>query len=86
MGVKVRTIFKSLFLVFVFVFLVLPSFAQDASDLVRVGITDNNFQNVLRQDVTLYATSDASICDKHTRKLLMNVPADTDIKIKNTNF
>lgn len=58
--------------------------ASEVTDLVRVGITDNKFQNVLRQEVRLYATSDASICDKQTRRMLMNVPADTDIIVKNS--
>ena len=61
-----------------------PAIASEVSDLVRVGITDNKFQNVLRQDVKLYATSDATICDKQTRRMLMNVPADTDIIVRNT--
>ena len=65
-------------------FSIAPSFAGDVSDVVRVGITDNKFQNVLRQDVILYATADSTICDKQTRRMLMNVPADTSIIVKNT--
>ena len=64
-------------------FLTLPISASEISDLVRVGITDNKFQNVLKQDVKLYATADASICDKQTRRVLINVPAETDIVVKN---
>ena len=64
-------------------FLTLPISASEISDLVRVGITDNKFQNVLKQDVKLYATADASICDKQTRRVLINVPAETDIAVKN---
>lgn len=64
-------------------FLALPISASEISDLVRVGITDNKFQNVLKQDVKLYATADASICDKQTRRVLINVPAETDIAVKN---
>ena len=65
--------------------LINPVFADNIiKDIVRVGITDNNFQNVLRQEITLYATSDASICDKHTRKLLINIPTETEIIIKNS--
>ena len=62
----------------------MPSFATEATTLVRVGITDNNFQNVLRQNITVYSTSDCIICDKSTRRMLMNVPAETDIVIKNS--
>ena len=60
-----------------------PAFAAENSNLVRVGITDNQFQNVLRQEVRIYATSDCSLCDKETRHLLMNIPADTDVVIRN---
>lgn len=61
-----------------------PVFATEVTDLVRVGITDNKFQNVLKQDVKLYATSDATICDKQTRRMILNVPANTDIVVKNS--
>jgi len=75
---------KLVILSFVFLCnLSLPIYASEVTDLVRVGITDNNFQNVLRQNVTLYATSDATICDKQSRRMLMNVPTDADIIIKN---
>lgn len=60
-----------------------PIVASEVIDLVRVGITDNKFQNVLRQNVTLYATSDATICDKQTRRMLVSIPADADIVVKN---
>lgn len=60
----------------------LPVFAQD-NELVRVGLTDNNFQNVLRQNVVLYGTSDCDICDKATHRVLLHVNADTDIAVKN---
>ncbi|MBQ7763861.1 SpoIID/LytB domain-containing protein, partial [bacterium] len=65
-------------------FINLPIYAAEISDLVRVGITDNKFQNVLKQEVKLYATSEASICDKQTKRILINVPADTDIQVKNS--
>ena len=61
-----------------------PSFASELTDLVRVGITDNKFQNVLKQEVKLYATADAVICDKQTHRMILNVPAETDISIKNS--
>ena len=77
-------IVKILLITFLLIFTNISSFAQEITDIVRVGITDNKFQNVLKQEVKLYATSDASICDKQTRRLLMNVPAETDIVVKNS--
>ena len=77
-------IVKTLLVSFLLLFSSFPVIASEVTDLVRVGITDNNFQNVLRQDVTVYATSDCVICDKQTRRMLMNVPSDTDIVIKNS--
>ncbi len=61
-----------------------PVFATEVADLVRVGITDNKFQNVLKQDIKLYATSESTICDKQTRRMILNVPANTDIIVKNS--
>ena len=59
-------------------------FAQDEDyGLVRVGITDNKFQNVLRQEITVYGTSDCDICDKESKRILTHVPAESDIVIKN---
>ena len=76
---------KLLLILIVFcMFLIIPVSANPVVDLVRVGITDNNFQNVLRQEVKIYATSDLSICDKQTRRLIMNIPAETDILIRNS--
>ena len=85
MGSKigVNCILKLAFLL-LFSCVIVPSFASEPTDLVRVGITDNKFQNVLRQDIKLYATSEAVICDKQTHRMLINVPADTDIAIKNS--
>lgn len=60
----------------------MPVFAEEHG-LVRVGITDNNFQNVLRQNVVLYGTSECEICDKETHRTLLHVDANTDITIKN---
>ena len=64
---------------------IVPSFAGEVSDVVRVGITDNKFQNVLKQDVVLYATADSVICDKQTHKPLINIEANSDIVVKNTD-
>ncbi|MBE7710873.1 MAG: SpoIID/LytB domain-containing protein [Cyanobacteria bacterium SIG31] len=77
----IKRLITSLFIILAF--FATPSFATEATTLVRVGITDNNFQNVLRQNVTLYSTSDCIICDKASRRMLMNVPSETDIVIRN---
>ncbi len=76
MGNKIVTLLLSLFL------LCMPVFAEE-NGLVRVGLTDNNFQNVLRQNVVLYGTAECDICDKATRRVLLHVNADTDITVKN---
>lgn len=81
MGSKIGKILFLLF--FLLFFVVSEAQASEISDLVRVGITDNKFQNVLRQDVKLYATAEATICDKQTRRMLINIPAESDISIKN---
>lgn len=57
-------------------------FASDSGYAVRVGITDNNFQNVLRQQVVVYATAECDICDKEGKSLL-HVNPDTDITVTN---
>ena len=82
MGIKIAKLFFLLLLIF---FGSLPaSFAQDNDyGLVRVGLTDNKFQNVLKQEVTVYGTADCDICDRVTKKVLTHVPADSDIVIKN---
>ena len=80
MGNKiVRTLFAFLFLFFQ----VPDACANNGSVLVRVGITDNKFQNVLRQEVAVYGTSECDICDSETRRILTHVPANTDIIVKN---
>lgn len=84
MGSKIG-VHKFLIVLFILLFFITPAvFAQEVIDLVRVGITDNKFQNVLKQEVKLYATADASICDKQTRRVIINVNAENDISIKNT--
>jgi len=60
-------------------------YALNNYDIVKVGITDNNFQNVLRQDSTLYGTSECEICDKYTRRSIAKIPANTDINVKNSS-
>ena len=63
-----------------FLFLSLPAFADD---IVRVGLTDNKFQNVLKQQVIVYGTADCDICDKATKRTLLHVDSDTNITVKN---
>lgn len=58
------------------------SFASSVSDIVRVGITDNKFQNVLRQDITLYGTAECELCDKATKRIITNITPNTDINIR----
>lgn len=77
-------IIKTLLVSFLLLFSSFPVIASEITDLVRVGITDNKFQNVLKQDIKLYATSDAVICDKQSRRMLINVPAEADIAVKNS--
>jgi len=60
----------------------LPANGAEVDNVVRVGITDNKFQNVLKQQVIVYATSDCDICDK-TGKSLLHVEADKDITVTN---
>lgn len=62
--------------------LCMPVFAEQ-QNYVRVGITDNNFQNVLKQNVVLYGTAECEICDKLSHRTLLHVNPDTDISIKN---
>ena len=52
------------------------------SDIVRVGLTDNKFQNVLKQEVTIYGTAECEICDRETHNVILKVPANTEIYIR----
>ena len=81
MGSKIKT-FAVFFLLGVSLFINSPVSAE-YSNIVRVGITDNKFQNVLKQEVTIYGTSDCDICDKETKKIIAQVPAETEINIRN---
>ena len=58
-------------------------FASNDYNIVRVGLTDNKFQNVLKQEVIVYGTSDIDICDKETRKIIARIPANDELTIKN---
>ena len=63
-------------------FLLLPVFAGTNYNIVRVGLTDNKFQNVLKQETTIYGTAECEICDKITHKSMMKVPANKEIYIR----
>lgn len=82
MGSKIRTLAIALLLFASLVGGVNTAFAAN-TDVVRVGLTDNKFQNVLKQTVTVYGTADCDICDRETRKIVSRVSANTDIVIRN---
>ena len=81
MGSKIVKILFSLIFIF-FVLSGLDVFSAD--NVVRVGLTDNKFQNVLKQTITIYGTSECEICDKHSRRAIFKVPAETDIIVTNS--
>ncbi len=58
--------------------------AYSGQDYVRVGLTDNNFQNVLKQDTVIYGTAECSICDRNSKRIITQIPANTDIYIRNS--
>ena len=65
MGIKIKVLF------FILICLLFGSQTVIAEyNVVRVGITDNKFQNVLKQEITVYGTSECEICDKETRKVV----------------
>ena len=80
MGIKIK-LFAAIFLTAFLITAISPVFA--GGDVVRVGLTDNKFQNVLKQQIVVYGTADCDICDKETRKVIDTVPAETDIMITN---
>lgn len=59
----------------------LPALANN--DVVRVGITDNKFQNVLKQEITVFGTSECEICDRETHKVIASAPENAEILIRN---
>ena len=67
---------------FVFALTFNSVYALNNFDVVRVGITDNKFQNVLRQDITLYGTAECNLCDKATKRIITKITPDTDIIIR----
>lgn len=82
MGVKINK-FWLIFVLSTLLFVSGMVSASPVSDIVRVGLTDNKFQNVLKQDVTVFGTYECEVCDKQSRKVMLRVPADTEIGIKN---
>ncbi len=82
MGSKIRTLAIALLLFASLVGGVNTAFAAN-TDVVRVGLTDNKFQNVLKQTVTVYGTADCDICDRETKKIVSRISANSDIVIKN---
>ena len=57
-------------------------YALNDYNVVRVGITDNKFQNVKKQEIILYGTAECELCDKATKAVITRVTPDTDIKIR----
>ena len=82
MGSKIRTLATALLLFASLIGGVNTAFAAN-TDVVRVGLTDNKFQNVLKQTITVYGTADCDICDRETKKIISRIPANADIIIKN---
>ena len=68
----------------VFALMIDNAYALNNYDVVRVGITDNKFQNVLRQEITLYGTDECDLCDKASRTVITRISPDTDINITNS--
>ena len=77
---KWKIILGAIFLSFALMFN--NAYASNDYDIVRVGITDNKFQNVLKQDITIYGTAECELCDKATKKVITKVTPDTDINIR----
>ena len=77
---KWKILFSALLLLFALT--INEVFALNDFEIVRVGITDNKFQNVLKQEITVYGTSEVQLCDKATKKMILKIPEDTDITIR----
>lgn len=83
MGIKIKAVL-GIFLALVFALNCASAFAGGVDNgIVRVGLTDNKFQNVLKKEVTVYGTSECEICDRATRKVVSRISANTDLNIKN---
>jgi len=78
-----RVILSALFLLFALVFN--NAYALNDFDIIKVCITDNKFQNVKKQEITIYGTAECEICDKATKKSIARITPETDIIIRNSN-
>lgn len=77
---KWKIILSAIFLTFALTFN--TACALNDFDVVRVGITDNKFQNVQRREVTIYGTAECEICDKATKTSIARITPNTDIIIR----
>ena len=82
MGIKINKFFCTLLLGLLLI-AGNCGFAANEYNIVRVGLTDNKFQNVLKQEITVYGTADCDICDKETRKIVAQLPAEKELTVKN---
>lgn len=82
MGIKINKFFGAL-LLGLLLFAGNCGYAASEYNVVRVGLTDNKFQNVLKQEITVYGTADCDICDKETRKIVAQLPAEKELTVKN---
>lgn len=80
MGSKILSFILSFVVLFS---LTTPVFAVIGGNVVRVGLTDNKFQNVSKQQVTIFGTSDCDICDKQTKRVLFHISPNTEITVTN---
>ena len=94
MGIKViKKIFSNVTLnlfqsLIVLALVILFSAPVFATDIVRVGLTDNNFQNLLKTSVSVYATDECEIYEKGTDHVLGNAQAyeNITVMVKNSKF
>lgn len=77
---KLKIVLGGIFLVFALTLGCV--YAATDYNIVRVGITDNKFQNVLKQEITIYGTEECDLCDKATKRVITKVTPDTDIIIR----
>ena len=59
----------------------IPVFANNS--VVRVGLTDNKFQNILKQQTVVYGTDECTICDKATVKTRCQGALETERECTN---
>lgn len=74
---------KKLFLVLISFFWTLTSsHTVEYKDIVRVGISDNNFSNLYYQTITVSATDEYVVYDKKTSEEIVTMPACKPLKIE----